>query len=484
MKLFFNPSAVFLFCWLSSPLTFGVEFFDLSFGAHFLTLNTLHYKTGLLHAIHPSLTVKELSSESGKSTTVSLSSSQPSQPSANSPGHTPEPSPESVPLNDVRDIPPPSDDPEDQEEEDENYFLSPLELSELLEALTELAERNKLILVFAFDIDGTMIVKPEPHMNSGLFLYQQERNLRLINEWLHEGSGKEMSILIQNTARHYRNSQTIEASQSHEGLPDYHFIIHRNGAQITASTEHTLPLMRGGGQIGSYAETLSTQLESRFDHNNIQARSALSNMDIRQFDIDVPAATAEGSLITADTRLSLSPSSFFYRLERCYKKMSRFQPSHKFTYEPRPPVTFLYHFDRSVNKGSALVMLMVSLLSFYPDKKLLLITAGDFLDDATALRPDLLSQAFVQKSERTSAAVRADLQSLVDPGSHQAVLDSWFLSIAPSLVHSFLAALILNHDLYDSPKLQTATLRGMEGLLSRTLQQLRMSYPEASPQEH
>lgn len=132
----------------------------------------------------------------------------------------------------------------------------------------------------------------------------------------------------------------------------------------------------------------------------------------------------------------------------------------------------VYVYNRTVNKGSALIAVINQLQPIL--KNPILFTAGDNLDDLPALRLDLVSQTFVEPGSRNSAEMFADFEPLeLSQEQVSSVQKIWHRGILAAQPKEELAEALEVLQLDSPDKLLKAKRRGIGGLMDQVYEYLQ-----------
>ncbi len=318
-----------------------------------------------------------------------------------------------------------------EEEEEDNNFEVPNEtdaqkaFKQELDDLAQKAEDQNLIIVFSSDIDGTIFFPPEKKHVDRSYYKSQSSMLDIFKNWLYDGRGKERVLLIYNTARKLE-VRNWKRSLEIDHIPEPHFIIHSEGLSIIASYKLPTKIIINISEISRITRELNAKLASRQSEftdkfkaqssdsttETVTAKNIRTRTENNKFQLRLtPTSTIflpsyKKDIFDSSKRVAVDPScvedAAKYFSDHCAFKGARML---SYTYRPdNIKESFTLHMDRTINKGTTLVLLLDQLRDKFTEGSAKLFTAGDDTSDVPALFLDLLSQAYLPDPESTDEA--------------------------------------------------------------------------------
>ncbi len=378
--------------------------------------------------------------------------------------------------------------------------MEPLEFQRLLDELSQIAEDKKMILALAFDIDGTIFTSKRYLSDlttdqEKIFLTWQSEILSIFQTWLESGTGRKRILLIYNTARYYQKENWLEDLRDSR-LPQPHLLIHRNGQDIQSSGRKPEVLSQINEEthaIAQISETLSNALKM----NDYIAKKNLTtdscgethgtfSFFFQQKDYQFChnyfgfTPTSAHIYFSAPDDLEESDESLFHDASQCLLSVCQLTDNFKACLNQTRNAsidTFLY--DETVNKGTALALLMALIKRHIPaGESLHLFISGDDIYDIPALFFNWLSLAFMPAIDRSEDHLREILDIMgVSEKEWEYTKKLWVMSILPVMTttdHFHMEQTLKTLGAYrESQYLKFSETIGLPGLMSKVLESMR-----------
>ncbi len=397
---------------------------------------------------------------------------------------------------------------DDDQQSDTDEDLDPDPFKKELDELAKEAEDRGLLIVLSLDIDGTIYYrnrKDWPELSREYFAWQGYYNDIFAN-WLTEGSGQQRVLLVYNTTRDYSHYSWKEHFKE-QGIPEPHILIHSNGLGIDFSGKLPQLLSMSDRRQRAVSENLNRKLNTQLKKNNLAASSSLMTCSentekakVLDSDMHTYRTTVGYNFDDETFQLVVTPTSFLFipdyqepystpfKVENSeevetyrhyFTACSHNSNAKKLSYSYQSSTdekTFLLYMDRSINKGTTLILLLDRILRESRDVEMKIFTAGDDINDVPALFLDLLAQAYrPEVSEVGVSEVRSlemNTVDLVEFGvSRERLLHiqaMWSYGILTPLYesnHGEMSGLLEDLQLLNRPKLKQIQQPGIKALL-------------------
>ena len=344
-----------------------------------------------------------------------------------------------------------------------------------LQSIREQFKRDQRPVILSFDIDGTFYRDPARRSDDEDFIDEQKALFNEFDEWLHQSVPSSV-ILIYNTARDYGNVDGFQHFQA-QGLPAPHILIHSNGTTVLSNPQYnnTEPLQI----LASHVEAITTKLQTTLKNNNAAIGIAFAPQQ--------EAITQIFITLTQGHNILYTPTSYFFSKSSEVSKLFSYikEPCENITYgksfSAHDPTRSLYYYDRQVNKGMSLVMVLQQLFSSLP-RGFRLYTAGDDIPDLAMIFPGLLTNAFWPKSGRQYSFLEYDLNTMgVSLNEFQQLAKFWQAGIVPDTMHNMLRIVLDRTELINHPKLHRISEGSLSQIIEVIAQDIKQA-PETAPE--
>ncbi|MGI9274006.1 MAG: hypothetical protein ACR2PT_03990 [Endozoicomonas sp.] len=365
----------------------------------------------------------------------------------------------------------------DDSSESESEFFGFWEVGKFLEDnLQEEIKKLDRDVVLGLDIDRTAFIPAEELRQEDV--KNHDDGLACFGAWLQSewyDTDRPFIVLIYNTSRfgpldpdwEYFKQTFLE-----HRIPLPHILIYNNGASVVVNPDMPEPLNRLLPGLTEFIR--ATQLLGT-SYNNSEQRintlmgeveySRLMSLLDQGSEAGICRSQTAGYILTAEYPGNMEPAAMFQLLAS--DEQTR-QGSYNFHRDSEG----VYVYNRTVNKGSALIAVINQLQPIL--KNPILFTAGDNLDDLPALRLDLVSQTFVEPGSRNSAEMFADFEPLeLSQEQVSSVQKIWHRGILAAQPKEELAEALEVLQLDSPDKLLKAKRRGIGGLMDQVYEYLQ-----------
>ena len=275
--------------------------------------------------------------------------------------------------------------------------------------MAELAEALDIIILLALDIDQTVLMTGNSISLSKQFIDEQNYILHMIDEWLNEGRGRERVFLSYNTSRVCAGEDWVGIFQT-QHLPLPHALISSNGLNVvlTNTPPEFMTTLNDPKNRQIIYDDMS-RMQEVYGHHQDAVLAGISSELYAQDKLTYHEAMGEGIKQTPTTEY-IARGDYYSSLKHSLTTRAHIPGAKKGCFSREyPDATFYY--DRVVNKGSALTLLIKHIVPCLSAKGML-FTAGNDLYDQSMLFMHLQSQALLRPEIASQEQLLDDYQEI------------------------------------------------------------------------